>query len=260
MSSTSISSTPRDQASKSLVGRNGDRPTHAGELDLLLVDDHFAARYSVWALLRWKRDIRKIATAASSVEALRLAIAQGRRPGVCLISATLGDSEALTLASRIKHLMHPPRVLIFADAIDGHLTGATILAGADGVLWRYADPQQQARVIRRVASGEQHFPSLPSHEVLALLDRVEDRDRPIAAMLLERTHPDDIARTLGISARALDWRRKNTLKRLGDPRTPDDGRQDERGLSSRANCQRRTRFPAGGQLLPRVGEPRCALR
>ncbi len=250
MSSTSISSPPRSRGSRRSVSRRGDQLTHRGELDLLLVDDHLAARYNLWALLRFKRGIRTIHTANSSIEALTLA--RRHRPHVCLISATLGHGEALSLASKLKHLMYPPRALIFADAIDAHVTGAAILAGADGVLWRYADPQQHARVIRRVASGEQHFPNLRSDEVFALLDRVDDRDRPIVAMLLERIPRDDIARTLGISARAVERRRQSILKRLGNTHVRDDPRAGELNLSSRLDCQERPQPPIGGQLMPRA--------
>jgi DNA-binding NarL/FixJ family response regulator len=183
------------------------------EIDLLIVDDHRAARHSVWALLSWKPDIQVTGTASSSAEALRLA--ERHRPHVCLISATLGQGEALTLASRMKHLIDPPRVLIFADAVDQHLACAANLAGADGVLWRYADPEEQAGIVRRVASGEQQFPSLQPAEIHALLGQVEDRDRAIVAMLLEHTPPDHIAGLLGISARSLKLRRQGILKRLG---------------------------------------------
>lgn len=250
MSSTSISSPPRNRRSRRSVSRNGDQLSHRGELDLLLVDDHLAARYSVWALLRFERGIRAIDTADSSIEALRLA--RRHRPHVCLISATLGLGEALTLASKIKHLMHPPRVLIYADAIDALVAGAAFLAGADGVLWRYADSQQHARVVRRVASGEQHFPTLRSDEVHALLDRVEDRDRAIVAMLLERIVRDDVARTLGISARAVERRRQSILQRLADTHARGDPSAGELSLSGRLACQERSqsdRWPAHAPSL-----------
>ena len=85
--------------------------------------------------MRWHRDIGEIATADSSVDALTLA--QRHRPCVFLISAALGPGEALSLAFRMKHLIHPPRVLILADVTDAQPVGAGIIAGADGVLWRY---------------------------------------------------------------------------------------------------------------------------
>ena len=105
---------------------------------------------------------------------------------------------------------------------------AATVAGADGVLWRYADPEEQAAVIRRAASGEQQFPNLQPSEIHALLDQVEDRDRAIVAMLMEHTHPDHIAGLLGISAHSLELRRQGILKRLGPTCGVDDRRQGER--------------------------------
>jgi two-component system response regulator DesR len=215
MSSTLISPSQRELEGQAPNSRIGDDARRRGEIALLIVDDHRAARYSVWALLSWKRDIRVTGTANGSAEALTLA--KRRRPDACLISATLGQGEALTLASRMKHLIDPPRVLIFADAVDQHLACAATVAGADGVLCRYADPEEQAGVIRRAASGEQQFPSLQPTEIHALLDQVEDGDRAIVAMLIEHTHPDHIAGLLGISARSLELRRQGILKRSGRP-------------------------------------------
>jgi FixJ family two-component response regulator len=54
-------------------------------------------------------------------------------------------------------------------------------------------------------------------ETLTLLDRVDDRDRAVLAMLLERVHPDDIAATLGVSAATLKRRRTRILARLRYP-------------------------------------------
>jgi DNA-binding NarL/FixJ family response regulator len=215
MTAAAIKPSLRDRGPQVSNSRNGGGAGHPAKLDLLLVADDLAARYSVWALLRWRRDIGTIAIAGSSIEALQLA--QHRQPPVCLIAATLGHGDGLDLASRIKHLVPPPRVLIFADAVDTRLAGATLLAGADGLLWRYADADHQAGVIRRVIAGEQHFPDLQPDRVLALLDLVHDRDRPIVAMLLERIPPDDIARTIGISARALQLRRTTIRDRLAPP-------------------------------------------
>ena len=226
MSTTLISPSHRELEGQAPSSRNGDDAHPRGEIDLLIVDDRHAARYSVWALLSWKRDIRVTGTANSSATALRLA--DQRRPHVCLISATLGQGEALTLASAMKRRIDPPRVLIFADVVDQQLVCAASLAGADGVLCRYADPEEQVADIRRVASGKQQFPDPEPSEIHALLDQVEDRDRAIVAMLLEHTPPDHIAGLLGLSARSLELRRQAILKRLGPICGLDGHRQDER--------------------------------
>ena len=54
-------------------------------------------------------------------------------------------------------------------------------------------------------------------DTLTLLDRVDDRDRAVLAMLLERVHPDDIAATLGVSAATLKRRRTRIMARLQYP-------------------------------------------
>jgi DNA-binding NarL/FixJ family response regulator len=216
MSSTSTNPSQRDLEGTAPNARNGHGPRRRGAIDLLIVDDHRTAQYSMWALLSWKRGIRVIGTASSSAEAMT--VAKRRRPHACLISAALGQGEALTLTSRMKRLSDPPRVLIFADSVDQHLACAATVAGADGVIWRYADPEEQAAVVRRAASGEQQFPYLEPSAIHALLDQVEDHDRAIVAMLLEHTPPDHIAGMLGISAHSLELRHQGILKRLGPTR------------------------------------------
>lgn len=115
-----------------------------------------------------------------------------------------------------------------AGIVDTDLAGAAIIAGADGVFSRDAGPDDLIAVVGRAVDGEQHFSTLSPDGVLRLLDRVEERDRAIVAMLLERVPSDEIARTLGISARALDLRRKSILQDPGGARASGDSRGNDR--------------------------------
>src|SRR5947209_12189143 len=96
MSTALISPSQQELQGQAPISRNGDDAHLRGETDLLVVDDQPASRYGEWSLLSWSRDIRVTGTASSTAEALRLA--DQRRPHACLISATLGQGEALTLA------------------------------------------------------------------------------------------------------------------------------------------------------------------
>ena len=60
MSTALISPSQRELEGQAPNGRNGDDAYPRDEIDLLIVDDRRAVRYSVWALLSWKRDIRVI--------------------------------------------------------------------------------------------------------------------------------------------------------------------------------------------------------
>lgn len=175
-------------------------------VDVLIVDDYSRASYSVWALLRWQHPIR----VSTSDGADAVAAVQRGRPAVCLVSAALGPRAI----HRLTELAEAPRVLVYADRRTADLEGIAVIAGPDGVVWRYGDPEVLAKTITRVAAGHERPSVLPSRAIDRLIDYVEDRDRPIAAMLLLRTPVDEIARTLGISARALRVRRCELVRRL----------------------------------------------
>jgi DNA-binding NarL/FixJ family response regulator len=173
---------------------------------VLIVDDDRDASYGLWALLRWRPGIRVRMSAGG--EAARLAWHE--RPAVCLASATLG----LRALHGLAQLPGAPRILVYADERSGDLEGMAIIAGAEAAMWRYGDPDELVEAIRRAASRPRLRTPVSAATVHRLIDRVDDRDRPIAALLLMRTPPDHVAWTLGLSARSLRARRREMLARL----------------------------------------------
>jgi DNA-binding NarL/FixJ family response regulator len=181
-------------------------------IEVLLVDDDRSASYGLWALLNWRPEIRVSATAETSREAIDLVARL--RPGVCLIAATLGRGEGIRLAHRLKQLAERPRVLIYTARQDPQVQAVAALAGADAVSWRYADPDELADRIVWLAAGRGEPPVIAPKLVTELIDHVADRDRPITSMLLLGIPPDEVARTIGISRRALNARRCEIVARL----------------------------------------------
>jgi DNA-binding NarL/FixJ family response regulator len=177
---------------------------------VLIVDDDRESSYSLWALLRWQPGIRVRAATHRGSDAI--AEVHPERPAVCLVSAAAGPR----CVHRLTQLADGPRVLVYANRRTVELDATAVLAGADGVLWRYADGDELAGTIRRVAAGQGRPPALTPEAIHALIDRVDDRDRLIAAMLLEHAPLDEIARTVGISASSLRARRRDMLRRLDD--------------------------------------------
>jgi two-component system, NarL family, response regulator DesR len=244
-----VGTTPIDHNTLSSGARplreNRGRASPPRPLDILLVDDDRLASYGLWALLNWRRGIRVGATAETSSEAL--SVIERRRPDVCLVSAALGPGGGIRLASELKRLAASPRVIVYADHLGAPLVGAAAIAGADGVVWRYGDPDELAQLIARVAAGKASRPALAHGAIAEVIDRVEDRDRSIAAMLLLSTPPDEIARTLGISARSFQARRRAILERLEDSRKddpPPDVTARTKPLRVRASAAPRTAGPA----------------
>jgi DNA-binding NarL/FixJ family response regulator len=179
-------------------------------VDVLLVDEDCTASDSLSALLRWRGITVRAATAGDA-----LAVVQEERPALCLVSAELGARFIFGLTQ----LPDPPIVLVHAVERVEELDGVAMLSGAVGVVSRYGDPDELAWAIRCVAAGAPPAPELAGTTIQRLLDRVEDRDRPIAAMELLGIPRGEIARTLGISERAVRARRWEVVKRLDPPGT-----------------------------------------
>src|SRR5690348_11040272 len=219
MSSVSISLSP--------LPSRGCRPTRSGaviraaDIDLLIVDGQQEASPALWTMLGCPQEIRIVATVVTIDEALRVAVEQ--KPQVCVVSGCFSSSDWLSLAHRLRNLDHGPRLLIYGAA-DSRIICAAVIAEADGVLCRDGDPEELAEVVRHVAAGEKLFPYLQANEVFELLDCVDDPDRAIVAMLLEEAHPDDVAGTLGLSARTVRIRRQAILRRLDARRTGERAR------------------------------------
>lgn len=184
----------------------------SAEVAVLLVDDDREASYAVWALLHWEPGIRVCATAESAADALTLA--SRLQPDVCLVSAAMEQGEGLWLAHRITELRQPPRVIIQTEDPGCELRASAMFARASAVVWRYGDPDHLVSTIKAAAAGGHEPPTLTADAIGELIDLLEDCDRAIASMLLLQIAPDEIARTLCISARELRARRREIVKRL----------------------------------------------
>jgi DNA-binding NarL/FixJ family response regulator len=168
-------------------------------------------------VLNWQPDVYVCETAANGHDAIlatrRLA------PEACLVSAALGPATALRSTDRLKRVGGAPHVLLYAEAVEPMVAAAARLAGADGVVDRDDDPAVIARAIAGAVDGVMPPSALGSRAPQRLADLAEDRDRPIVTMLLLGIHPDEIARTLGISARSLRSRRQHILYDLDEALT-----------------------------------------
>jgi two-component system response regulator DesR len=216
MALAATESSPPRAGRAARIRQHRDAAPH-GDIDLLIVDDRRVDADAGWALVGCQPHMGVLANAASAEEAL--SAAHQHTPHVCVVSATLADW--ISLAGRLKQLGRPTRVLICDAGVDIRVTGAAIVADADGVLDGRAAPEELADSIRRVAAGAKCFPRLRPDQLHELLDCVDDPDRAIVAMLLERVPADYIASTLGLSARSLRERRHGILQRLDDACTLD---------------------------------------
>jgi DNA-binding NarL/FixJ family response regulator len=198
--------------------RAGDGRALGGAIRVLVVDDHAAVRVGLGGLLEDHEDMALVATAASAREAL--ADAARVAPEVAVVDYHLGDSDGLTLCRALKRLPRPPRVLVYSAYVDGALTAAAVIAGADAVTSKGTLGEEVIRTIRVLAHGRRAIPPISRAVQRSLRARLEPTDQAILGMLLQGITPAEIADVLSISPSRLESRRAAMLRALTsiDPR------------------------------------------
>jgi DNA-binding NarL/FixJ family response regulator len=197
-----------------------------GAVQILVVDDHPAVQLGVLRLLDDQRDFEAVAfaTGAEAVEA-----AADKRFDVAVVDYQLGAGEdGLTVTRDLRCLPAPPRVLVYSAYADAPLTALARVAGADGVLSKLTLGDDLCHAIRDIADGQWRWPMLPESVTFSLACRLAPPDRRLFAMWTAGRADADVADVSGLSAPALEHRRRAILKALGGPpghprRAGDDG-------------------------------------
>ena len=190
-------------------------------MQIVIVDDHAAVRAGVAALLEAEPDMSVAATVASG--GLAELECRRREAAVLVADYHLPDIDGLSLCLRLG-AAGPPVVLYSAFA-DDSLSVLAVIAGAQAVVSKSADPAELVAAVREAALGDRGLGSLHPAALRAAGAQLGTEDLPVLGMLTAGVAEDEIARTLGVDADWLTARRWAMLERLraGAPRRPGMG-------------------------------------
>ena len=198
-------------------------PGPASPIGLLLVDDHPALRLGLRDLLDDQPDFQVLAVAAGAREALAMAAVEDI--DVAIVDYQLDDRDGLWLSRKLKRLAHPPRVIVYSAHSDARLAAAAVVAQADALVSKSVVGAELWEVIRSVARGQRLLPAVPPILGEAIRHRFGHEEQAIFGLLWAGAAPAEIARTLAISAPALESHlgtMLHTLRRLPLPGTAAD--------------------------------------
>ena len=153
-----------------------------------------------------------VAAGASAPELARQL--NGTRADVLVLDHEPARVDGLAHCRRIKDRPNPPGVVIYSAYAGPAAVLAALAAHADAVVDKTEDVKALLSAIRAVARGETMLPPVPRDAFEAAVNRLEDDDLPIFAMLLDREPIDAIASTLGAERREISWRVQRIIGRL----------------------------------------------
>jgi two-component system, NarL family, response regulator NreC len=187
---------------------------------IAVVDDHLLFREGFRALIRSTSDIRIVAEASNSEEALPAV--RGTRPEVVVLDVMLPGLSGINIARELLKEDPSRRLLALSMAEDEAHVADALRSGMLG----YASKRQSAAevldAIRTVGRGERYLaPELsgmgrpPAPPVPTPLASLTAREREIFELCVSGMASKEIARHLHISPRTVETHRARILRKLG---------------------------------------------
>ena len=188
----------------------------AGDLRILVVDDHPVVRSGLSALLRTIEGLAVVGEASDGESAI--AAVEEHRPDVVLMDVRLPGIDGIESTRRIRAVRPEARVLVLTMYDDEATVFTAMLAGASGYLLKDAEQEEIVRAVRAVAAGEVIFGPGVAARVIGYFATVPpstkekdaypfpeltDREREILDLLAAGDRTVAIARKLYVSPKTV---------------------------------------------------------
>lgn len=193
-------------------------------IKVLLVDDHDLVRSGISRMLADNPDIEVIGEARNGEDAIE----QVRRnpPDVVLMDIRMPGIGGLEATRKILRLNDAVRVVVVTGCADNPYPARVMQAGASGYITKGADIREIIRAVRKAHAGQRYVsPEIAQqialgqgdedHSELILFQRLSEREREIALMVVNCRKVQDISDALCLSPKTVNTYRYRVFEKLG---------------------------------------------
>jgi two-component system, NarL family, response regulator DevR len=181
-------------------------------INVAILDDHPAVLAGLRRLIEAEPDLLVAAAAPTAPQLARQLGAV--RPDVLVLDFDLARGDGLSHCRRVKNRPAPPGVVVYSAYASPALTLAARAAQADALVDKSAPVDELLTAIRLVAAGGTLLPEVPREAYDAAVNRIDDEDLPVLAMLLDREPVTAIADALRCDPSEVAWRAQRIVGRL----------------------------------------------
>ncbi len=192
-------------------------------IDIMLVDDHAIVRQGLSSILQREPDLRVVAEASSSAEAMTEV--ERARPDIVLMDLKLSaasDSEGIDLCAELTAAHPGLGVLVLTTFLDDQLVLRAIRSGAKGYVVKDVDTSHLVRAIRDVSRGESAFDARSAAAMVRGLNapapdrsaQLTARELEVLRLLAHGMSNRDIGKELFVSETTAKFHVGNILRKL----------------------------------------------
>ncbi|AKO54276.1 chemotaxis protein CheY [Marinobacter psychrophilus] len=191
---------------------------------VLLVDDHDLVRSGISRMLSDNPDIEVIGEAKNGEDAIE----QVRRnpPDVVLMDICMPGIGGLEATRKILRLNDAVRVVVVTGCADSPYPVRVMQTGASGYITKGADIREIIRAVRKAHAGQRYISPEIAQQMalgqgnedqpeLTLFQRLSEREREIALMVVNCRKVQDISDALCLSPKTVNTYRYRVFEKLG---------------------------------------------
>ena len=186
------------------------------KIRVLLADDHAILSAGLRALLGYYDDIEIVGEARHGTEAVELV--RELRPDVVLMDIAMPGLNGIEATRLIRRQYPHTRVLILSQHGERQYVLAVLQAGASGYILKRALGSDLLGALRAVARGETYLhPEVSTvlvEEVRCPRELLTPREREILAHIVHGETNPQIAASLSLSIKTVQWHRTNLMSKL----------------------------------------------
>lgn len=191
-------------------------------IKVLVVDDHDLVRMGISRMLADDAEIEVIGEADSGEAAIRMV--KALNPDVVLLDVNMPNIGGVEATKRLRQFDDKVKILAVSSVSSQPYPSMLLKAGVNGYITKGTPLAEMIKAIKKVYQGSKYFSSDVAEQLADMLltdnaespfDRLSEREKQVAMMVVNCQSPQQIADQLFVSVKTVNTYRYRIFEKVG---------------------------------------------
>lgn len=191
-------------------------------IKVLVVDDHDLVRMGISRMLADDPQIEVIGEAESGEEAIRMV--KSLSPDVVLLDVNMPNIGGVETTKRLRQFNEKVKILAVSSVSTQPYPSMLLKAGVNGYITKGTPLNEMIKAIKKVNQGGKYFSSDVAEQLADMLltdsekspfERLSEREKQVAMMVVNCQSPQQIADQLFVSVKTVNTYRYRIFEKVG---------------------------------------------
>ena len=191
-------------------------------IKVLVVDDHDLVRMGISRILADDAEIEVIGEADSGEAAIRMV--KALNPDVVLLDVNMPNIGGVEATKRLRQFDDKVKILAVSSVSSQPHPSMLLKAGVNGYITKGTPLAEMIKAIKKVYQGSKYFSSDVAEQLADMLltdneespfDRLSEREKQVAMMVVNCQSPQQIADQLFVSVKTVNTYRYRIFEKVG---------------------------------------------